>query len=84
MNIAQLLVDTSRKHPQKKALVFKNKPYSFSQLDSVSNQYAGLLSTTYGIKKGAHIGILLNNCPEYIFSIFAILKTGAVVVPINR
>jgi acyl-CoA synthetase (AMP-forming)/AMP-acid ligase II len=35
-----------------------------------------------GMKKGDHIGILANNCPQY-FEVFALAKAGLVVVPLN-
>jgi len=36
-----------------------------------------------GIRKGDRVGIMLPNCPQYIFSAFAVLRLGAIVVNIN-
>jgi len=46
---------------------------------SVAGHLQGL-----GVKAGDRVGIWLKNCPEFIPSLFAILRIGAVVVPINN
>ncbi len=84
MNIANMLEDNARSFPKRKALIFLDKTYSYEKLNSKANQYANLFREIYQIDSGNKIGILLNNCPEYIFSIFGALKTGATIVPINR
>ena len=37
-----------------------------------------------GIEKGDRVLIYLNNSPEYIFSLFAIWRIGAIAIPTNR
>ncbi|MCM8780120.1 MAG: AMP-binding protein, partial [Candidatus Omnitrophica bacterium] len=50
--------------------------------DELTNQVAsGLFSL--GIRKHDKVAILLDNCPEFVISYYAILKLGAVVIPIN-
>jgi len=41
------------------------------------------LQAAYGVHKGDRVGILLKNCPEFIVVLYAALKSGATVVPIN-
>ncbi|MGL4468034.1 MAG: crotonobetaine/carnitine-CoA ligase, partial [Plesiomonas shigelloides] len=36
-----------------------------------------------GIRKGDHVALHLDNCPEFIFCWFGLAKIGAVMVPIN-
>jgi long-chain acyl-CoA synthetase len=36
------------------------------------------------IEKGDRVLIYLNNSPEYIFSLFAIWRIGAIAIPTNR
>src|SRR6478736_2720669 len=36
-----------------------------------------------GIMPGEHVSLWLNNCPEYLFTLFAVAKIGAILVPIN-
>lgn len=37
-----------------------------------------------GIKKGDRVLIYLNNSPEYLFSLFALWRIGAIAIPTNR
>ena len=37
-----------------------------------------------GIKKGDRVLIYLNNSEEYLFSLFAIWRVGAIAIPANR
>ena len=47
-----------------------------------SNRFANLLLSK-GIQKGDKVGILLMNCLEWLPIYFGVLKTGALVVPMN-
>ncbi len=55
---------------------------SFKNLDSLSTNLAQLLLDKQ-IKKGCFVGMLMENSPETIVSILAVLKTGAAYVPLN-
>ncbi len=49
-----------------------------AQVDRLATALAGL-----GIGKGDRVGIMLPNCPQYLISLFAILRLGAIVVNVN-
>ena len=55
---------------------------TWRQFDVYANRFANLLFTR-GIKKGDKVAILLMNCLEWLPIYFGILKTGAIVVPMN-
>ena len=55
---------------------------SWRDFDIKANRFANLLFTR-GIKKGDKVAILLMNCLEWLPIYFGILKTGAIVVPMN-
>ncbi len=55
---------------------------SWKEFDVKANRFANLLFTK-GIKKGDKVAILLMNCLEWLPIYFGILKTGALVVPMN-
>ncbi|MCM8770416.1 MAG: long-chain fatty acid--CoA ligase [Candidatus Omnitrophica bacterium] len=81
-NLAESLRFSSRKYPQRIALVFGAKKINYKTLDNLTDEIAaGLLNL--GIKKQDKIAVFLDNCPEFVISYYAILKAGAVVVPIN-
>ena len=58
------------------------KQMTWGEFDIKANRFANLLLTR-GIKKGDKVAILLMNCLEWLPIYFGILKTGAIVVPIN-
>lgn len=55
---------------------------TWKEFDDTANMVANLLFTR-GIKKGDKVAILLMNSIEWLPIYFGILKTGAVVVPMN-
>ena len=55
---------------------------SWREFDLKANRFANLLFTK-GIKKGDKVALLLMNCLEWLPIYFGVLKTGALVVPMN-
>ena len=80
--LGELLSATALRHPRELAIVFGRKKINYHTLDHLTSRIAaGLLDL--GVKKQDKVAIFLDNCPEFIISYYAILKAGAVVVPIN-
>jgi acyl-CoA synthetase (AMP-forming)/AMP-acid ligase II len=83
MNIVELLLGSKVKEfPNKPAIIFKDQPVTFRQLQDFSFKLANSL-IKLGIKKGDRIAIYLSNCPEYIYSYLAIWSCGACAVPLD-
>ena len=61
-----------------------NNNFSYQQTNNWANQVANGLKDDFGINKGEKVGIYMLNSPEYVVSILACHKTGAVQVPINK
>ena len=82
MNLFSFLESSAEKYPNKTALVCDEKRITYSQL---KNRAEKLASSLYGlgIRKGMKAGILLHNSAEYVEIIFALMKLGAVGVPLN-
>ncbi len=55
---------------------------TWKEFDIKANRFANILFTR-GIKKGDKVAVLLMNCLEWLPIYFGILKTGALVVPMN-
>ena len=55
---------------------------TWREFDIRANRFANLLFTR-GVKKGDKVAILMMNCLEWLPIYFGILKTGALVVPMN-
>ena len=58
------------------------KQITWGEFDIQANRFANLLLTR-GIGRGAKVAILLMNCLEWLPIYFGVLKSGAVVVPLN-
>jgi len=58
------------------------KELTWRAFDERANQFANLL-LDIGVKKGDKVAILLMNCIEWLPIYFGILKSGAIVVPLN-
>lgn len=82
MNLAEILLKHKEERPEKIALVHKEREISFGELDIITNKLAsGLMAK--GIGKEKRIALICPNIPEFVISYFAVLKTGAVVIPVN-
>jgi len=84
MNLADAFSESVRKQPQKTALFWGEREYSYTDLWRQSCFVSELLPQHFGVKPGDRVGLWLKNCPEFIPSLFGILRAGAVVVPINN
>ena len=78
----QLLEDSVKRFAQNPALIFLNGKMTYAALDANVNRLANALSDL-GVKKGDRVAIYTANCPQYVISYYAILKIGAIIVPIN-
>jgi len=80
--VHQCLETQAKKHARKKFLFFNEDTYTYSEVNKRANKLSALLSEK-GLQKGDRVAIMLENSPEFFFSYFAILKAGAIVVPVN-
>ncbi|MBF0279145.1 MAG: long-chain fatty acid--CoA ligase [SAR324 cluster bacterium] len=82
LNLSSILENSARDYPEKTALVFMGKRMSYAQVNAMSNQVAQGLKAA-GIVKGDRVALSCPNVPYFPIVYFAILKAGAVVVPLN-
>ena len=60
----------------------EDKAMTYRELDEKAQILASALMEK-GIRKGAHVAVMLPNCPEFLISWVAIAHLGAVMVPVN-
>ncbi|MDB6021850.1 MAG: Acyl-CoA synthetase (AMP-forming)/AMP-acid ligase [Pedosphaera sp.] len=84
MNLATAFERTAGQNPQKTALYWGEKEYSFQDLLTETGRVAGYLQHQLGVQPGDRVGLWLKNCPEFIPALFGILQAGGVAVPINN
>ena len=70
------------RYPEKTALVFMGKRWTYRELMAASEQMAGHLARL-GVRKGDRVLLDMQNCPQLVITHFAILRLDAVVVPVN-
>lgn len=82
MTLSGLLHIRAKEHPGSRCIRFEKRDITYSQLDRlVSATASGLASL--GLKQGDRAAVLMENCPEYIVSYFAIQRAGGITVPVN-
>jgi len=82
MVLNDLITSSSKSFPKKPALVYGKETLTYQKLELEINQLsAGLLELD--VKFGDRIAIFLHNRPEFLIVYFAILRLGAIPVPLN-
>ncbi len=71
-----------RKHARRVALFEGEQKIRYGELLERADRLAAFLFSK-GVKEGNRVAIFMRNSPEFIYSIFAISKLGAVIVPVN-
>ena len=82
LNLVSVLEHSTMETPQKKAIVFGEKTFTYQQVNALANQIANGLKHA-GISKGDKVALSCPNLPYFPMIYYGILKAGAVVVPIN-
>ena len=82
MNIARNLEQAALFFPEKPALIFEGRTYSFRELNQQVNRLVNALCAA-GLRKGDRVALFLPNIPAFVIGYFASQKLGAIVVSIN-
>ncbi|HEX6056708.1 MAG TPA: long-chain fatty acid--CoA ligase [Intrasporangium sp.] len=82
LNLSVLLEDSANRHPDRDAVVLGDVRLDYQTLNALANQVANLL-VTRGIRPGDKVALSCPNLPHFPAVYYGILKTGAVVVPLN-
>jgi acyl-CoA synthetase (AMP-forming)/AMP-acid ligase II len=72
----------ARRHPEKEAVIYDGRRYSYREYNAEANKLAHAL-IKMGIQKGDKVALMMQNSDRYCFAFFGILKAGAVAVPMN-
>jgi len=81
-NFYELIVFHAKKRKNKVALLVDDTTITYVELKERVDKLAAFL-VDKGVKEGDKVALFLRNSPEFIYSIFAISKIGAILVPIN-
>jgi amino acid adenylation domain-containing protein len=76
------IAERAKQSPDKIALKFQGRQFSYRRLDETSNRMARALIAE-GIQPGDVVGISMDRSPEMIMAILAIIKSGAAYIPLD-
>jgi long-chain acyl-CoA synthetase len=82
LNLAWLLEERARTHPDREAILGSGTRLTYAQVDAEANQVANLLVAS-GLQPGDAVALICANRPEFPTLYYGILKAGGVVVPLN-
>src|SRR5215216_4331815 len=82
LNLAMLLELSARRDPGKIAVILDDIKLRYAELNGAANKIANGL-VALGIEPGDKVALMLPNTPHFVMCYYAILKTGATVVPLN-
>jgi long-chain acyl-CoA synthetase len=73
---------TTTQYPDLVALVFFGNEVTFGQMqENIDRMAAALIGL--GVVKGDRVALMLPNCPQYVYTYYACMKLGAIVVQMN-
>jgi fatty-acyl-CoA synthase len=84
ITLGDLLDEQADKYPNQDCVVYNDRPFrtTYAEFRDLVNQTAkGFLKL--GIKKGDHVAMWATNVPQWILTMFATAKIGAVLVTVN-
>ncbi|MDD4754037.1 MAG: AMP-binding protein, partial [Desulfitobacteriaceae bacterium] len=84
ITLGDLLDEMAEKHPNHDCVIYTDRPFrtTYQEFRDLVNLTAkGFLRL--GIKKGDHVSIWATNYPEWLLTMFATAKIGAVLVTVN-
>jgi long-chain acyl-CoA synthetase len=82
MNLARILDDAARQHPQRPAVRLDDLVITYAQLDDLSARAADWLRER-GVAPGDRVGIMLPNVAQFPVLYYGVLRAGGTVVPMN-
>lgn len=77
-----ILEETAARHPERAAIYFLGKEWSYAALLKAVDQAAEGFQKL-GVGKGDRVALMLPNCPAFVISYFGVLKAGGTVVNFN-
>ena len=81
-NLLQVLENAVRNYPDKEGFIGGDWRLTYRQFDTIVNRIASGLEK-HGIRRGDHVASLLGIQVETPLSFFALMKLGAIIVPLN-
>lgn len=82
MNIGCLLTLSANKFPDRPALLFEDKRFTYREFNQRANRFTNAV-LGLGLEKGEKVAVLLFNSNHFVEAYFGTIKAGGVFTPIN-
>ena len=83
VTLVHYLQVAAQRYPDKPAIVFCGTVLSYAQLRDKVDAMAAYLQQRLGVRAGDRVVLTSQNCPQFVIAFYAVLRAGAVVVPVN-
>ena len=81
--LVSLFCKKVKEQPDSPALVFKDKCYSYQELDSVTDRLAAYLADHYQVKPEETVGVMIDRSDLMVIYPLAIMKMGTAYMPLD-
>ena len=81
--VVSLFCKKAKEQPDSPALVFKDKCYSYQELDSITDHLAAYLADHYQVKPEETVGVMIDRSDLMVIYPLAIMKMGAAYMPLD-
>ena len=71
------------RYPDKPALIYAERVITYSALRAHMDAVAAYLQQHMGVAHGDRVLLMSQNCPQFVIAFYAVLRLGAVVVPVS-
>lgn len=82
MLTGDMLRRSAERFPRKPAVLWQETTLTYAELDARANQLANAL-VDRGLRKGAKVGVVCRNRPEYAVTFFGVARSGGVLVNVS-
>jgi long-chain acyl-CoA synthetase len=82
VNLADLGREAAKRFPSKPGLIFHDRPITFPQLEERIDRTAAALAAL-GVAKGDRVALLIGNVPEFVTTLYGVMRAGAIACPLN-
>jgi fatty-acyl-CoA synthase len=83
LSLPQVLARTAAQRPQHPAIHYGGGTLSYAQLLRRVDALAAYLQQRLGVMPGDRVLLISQNCPQWVVGCYAVLRAGAVVVPVS-
>ncbi len=84
VNLFQQFEASARAQAGKTAIFWAQEEFPYSRVRGAAEVLAGRLQSQFGVQPGDRVALWMKNRPEFVPCVFAILRAGGVVVPVNN